>query len=343
MKILNHWGFYGIGLLLFGAALFGSLCLGVYPIPTRTVLRIVLALIWPGPLPEHPPWSDTEIMVVQIVRLPRILLATLAGAGLGLSGAALQGLFRNPLVGPDIIGVSAGAACGGVGAMLLGWTAYEIVGPALLGGLMAVLLASGLARLAKGGMLALVLAGIIVAAFFSATLTLLEYLADPLTSLPRIIYWLMGSFAGANTQAVAVAGAGTLGAGAVLLGLRWRLNLLSLGDTDAAALGLNIARFRWAVVALSALIVATQVSVSGIVGWIGLIIPHFARMLVGPDHRRLMPAAGLLGGVFMLGVDDIARSIASQELPVGLLTAFIGTPVFAVLFWRTQGRGWGRN
>ena len=206
--------------LLFAAALLGSLCLGAYPIRPATVARITLALLWPGPLPEHPPWTETELLVVQAVRLPRVRLATVAGAGLGLSGAALQGLFRNPLVGPDIIGVSAGAACGGVGAMLLGWPPLAAVGPALLGGLLAVVLASALARLARGGVLALVLAGVIVSAFFSAVLALLECLADPLTSLPRIIYWLMGSFAGATRASVAIAGAGTVAGGAILLGLR---------------------------------------------------------------------------------------------------------------------------
>lgn len=340
------------GRLLFAvlaAALFivvlASLGFGAYPVPPGTTAHIMASLLWPGPLPSPPPWTEAERIIIQLVRLPRVLLSVLAGAGLGLAGAALQGLLRNPLVGPDIIGVSAGAACGGVFAILFAWPSAGIVALAFTGGLLAVVLASGLARLGGwgSGLLGVVLAGVIVSAFFSAVLTLAEYLADPQETLPSIVYWLMGSFAGADRDKVATLAIPTLACSALLLGLRWRLNLLSLGDVDAQALGLPVARLRWAVLALCALIVAAQVSVSGIVGWVGLIVPHLARMLVGPDHRRLLPAAGLLGGVFTLVVDDLARTLADQELPVGLLTALVGTPVFAFLFWRTQGRGWRRD
>jgi iron complex transport system permease protein len=320
-----------------------SLTLGVYPVPARVVGRVLASLVLPAPLLQDAS-AEAQFVVVQVVRLPRVVLATLAGAGLGLSGAALQGLFRNPLVGPDIIGVSAGAACGGVLAILLAWPAPGVVTAAFAGGLLAVVLASGLARLGRGsGLLGVVLAGVVVSAFFSAVLALAEFLADPQATLPSIVYWLMGSFAGADQAKVATLAVPTLAGSVLLLGLRWRLNLLSLGDVDAQALGLRVARLRWAVVALCALLVAAQVSVSGIVGWVGLIVPHLARMLVGPDHRRLLPAAGLLGGVFTLGVDDLARSVADQELPIGLLTALVGTPVFALLFWRAQAGGWRRD
>ncbi len=330
------------GLLPFAMLL--SLLIGAYPVRVAHVAQIVGALLLPWPMPAQPGWSETEQVVIQIVRLPRVVLATLAGTGLGLSGAALQGMFRNPLVGPDIIGVSAGAACGGVLAILLAWPGAGVVALAFAGGLLAVALASGLARPGRGsGLLGLILAGVIVSAFFSALLTLAEYVADPQSTLPSIVYWLMGSFAGADGDKVATLATPTLACGGLLLGLRWRLNLLSLGDVDATALGLRTGWLRWAMIALVALIVAAQVSVSGIVGWVGLIVPHLARMLVGPDHRRLLPAAGLIGGLFTLGIDDIARSVAGQELPIGLLTALVGTPVFALLFWRTQGGGWRRD
>jgi iron complex transport system permease protein len=331
------WFVCGSG--LFGAVML-SLCIGVYPIAPSTVLRILAALSWPGTLPEHPDWSVAEQMVVQAVRLPRVLLATIAGAGLGLTGAALQGLLQNPLVSPDIIGVSAGAACGGVLALLLGLSLYSVVGVAFLGGIAAILATVALVRLSRSSSFAYVLAGIIVSAFFSAALSLMEFVADPLTSLPAIVHWLMGTFAGATALSVGVVGVPTLLAGAIMMGLRWRLNLLSLGDADAASLGINPGRLRATIILLAALIVAAQVAVSGIVGWIGLIVPHLARMLVGPDHRRLLPASAMLGSAFTLVVDDIARSIASQELPIGVLTAIIGTPVFALLFWRIQSKGW---
>ena len=153
----------------------------------------------------------------------------------------------------------------------------------------------------------------------------------------------MGSFAGATYDKVVMVALVTLVAGGMLAGLRWRINLLSLGETDAASLGINVELLRWGIVALVALIVAAQVSVSGGVGWIGLIVPHFARMLVGADHTRLLPASALMGGIYLLLMDDLSRSLMAQEIPIGLLTALVGTPVFAVLFYKMQGRGWNRD
>ncbi|MDR3436090.1 iron ABC transporter permease [Telmatospirillum sp.] len=318
-----------------------SLCIGVYPVAPGTVARILLALVFPGAGPEIPSWSEAEQVTVQVIRLPRIMLALSAGMGLGMSGAALQGMMRNPLVGPDLVGVSPGAACGGVLAILFDWPPAAIVTCAFAGGVLALILASGLARLAKnGGVLALILAGVIVGAFFSAVHGLVQYLADPETKLPSMVYWLMGSFADANQRKVVILGVPLIVGGSLLLLLRWRINLLSLGDLDAASLGIPVERLRWLIIVLVSLIVSAQVSVSGIVGWVGMIVPHFARMLVGPDHRRLVPASALLGAGFLLIMDDLARSIANQEIPIGLLTAAIGTPIFAILFWKSQAKGW---
>ncbi len=318
-----------------------SLLIGAYPVAPGTVLRIAASLALPLSLPPDPPWTATEQIVVQSVRLPRVLLASFAGGGLGLSGAALQGLFRNPLVGPDILGVSAGAASGGVLAILLGRSQGIVVAAAFAGGMLAIGLAAGLARAVRsGGTLTIILGGVIIGGFFSALLTLMEYVADPQSTLPTVVYWLLGSFVGADRSKVVTIGAVSLAAGAALVALRWRLNLLSLGDVDAASLGVHPGRLRWGVLALVALIVASQVAVSGIVGWVGLIVPHLARAAVGPDHRRLLPTSALAGAAFMLAVDDVARSIPSQELPVGLVTALIGTPAFALLLWRTQRTAW---
>ncbi len=191
--------------------------------------------------------------------------------------------------------------------------------------------------------LSVVLAGVIVSALFSALVGLAEFFADAERQLPGIVYWLLGSFATTSAKSVAIIAPPTVLAGIVLILPRWRINVLSLGDADAAALGVSVHRLRWMIIALVTLIVAAQVSVSGAIGWVGLVVPHIARRLVGPNHQYLLPAAALLGAVYLLGVDDIARSIAAQELPIGVLTALFGTPVFAVVFWRTQARGWTRD
>jgi len=334
----NRPALLGLAAAVLMAILF-SLCLGVYPVSVSTVLKILCRLVWPF---SHGDLSGTEKeqMVVEAIRLPRILLAAAAGAGLGVSGAALQGLMRNPLVGPDLIGVTSGASFGGVVAILLGWPAYGIVLLAFCGGLLALVLASAISRLANGGILALVLTGMVVGAFFSSLVGLAQYVADPESKLPQMVYWLMGSFAGATWEKVLTLCLPTALAGSLLIGLRWRINLLSLGDLDAASLGVPVRSLRWVIICLVSGIVAAQVSVSGGVGWVGLVVPHLARMLVGPDHRTLLPASALLGALYTLGMDDIARCLTSQELPIGLLTSLVGTPVFAFLFWRTQTRGW---
>lgn len=192
-------------------------------------------------------------------------------------------------------------------------------------------------------MLALILAGVIVGGFFSSLTGLAQYVADPQTQLPAIVYWLLGSFAGMTYPKVAILAAVTLVCGVLLMLMRWRINLLSLGEADARALGVNVDVLRWGIIALVALIVAAQVSVSGGVGFVGLVVPHLARMIVGPEHARLLPASALLGGIYLLAMDDIARSVTAQEIPIGLLTSMVGMPVFAYLFWKMQGKGWNRE
>jgi iron complex transport system permease protein len=211
-------------------------------------------------------------------------------------------------------------------------------------GLLALVIAFGLARLAgRASALALVLSGVIVGGFCAALVGLMQTLADPMVKLPSIVYWLLGSFAGATYEKVALVAGVTLFAGTLLLALRWRINLLSLGEVDAQALGINVNLLRWGLMGLVALLVAAQVSVSGGVSWVGLIVPHLARMLIGPEHTKLLPTAGFLGGIYLLGMDDIARSLTEQEIPIGLLTSVIGTPIFALLFWKTQSKGWARE
>ncbi len=318
-----------------------SLTIGRYHVPFPDVLRIVFTT---SPFATKGDADDISWIVVEIVRMPRILLVTICGMGLALAGAAMQGVFRNPLVGPEIAGVSSGAAVGGVVAIMLSFSQAWVVALAFGAGLLALLAATALATATgRATALALVLAGVIVGGFCGALVSLLEVLADPILKLPSIIYWLLGSFGGATYGKVATAAIPTLVAGIALLLLSWRINLLSLGELDARSLGVRVELLRWSLMALVAVIVAAQVAVSGIVGWVGLIVPHLARMMVGPNHTRLMPTAALLGGIYLLVVDDIARSLTAQEIPIGILTSVIGTPFFALLFWRTQSKGWSRE
>jgi iron complex transport system permease protein len=321
-----------VGLML------ASLTLGRYPLSLRDVMQAVFSSV---PFGATGDYADKPWVITTIIRMPRILLVTICGMGLALAGATMQGVFRNPLVGPEIAGVTAGASLGGVSAIMLGWPTAATVGTAFGSGLLALFAAFSLAMIAgRASTLALVLSGVVVGGFCSAITGLLLTIADPNTRLPSIMFWLLGSFVSATYDKLLVASVVTLVAGTLILLLRWRINLLSLGDADARALGLNVDVLRWVLMALVAVIVAAQVSVSGGVGWVGLIVPHFARLMVGPDHTRLLPTATILGGIYLLAMDDIARSAAAQEIPIGFLTSIVGTPIFAFLFWRLQARGW---
>jgi iron complex transport system permease protein len=318
-----------------------SLTIGRYPIGFLDVVKVVFTTF---PINAVGSYEDKPWVIVEIIRMPRVLLVTFCGMGLALSGAAMQGVFRNPLVGPEIAGVSSGASLGGVIALALGWPSLGVVALAFASGLLALAAAFGLASIAgRASTLALVLSGVIVGGFCGALVGLIQTLVDPTVRLPSIIYWLLGSFVGATYDKVAIVSAVTLVAGTLILMLRWRINLLSLGEVDARALGVNVDLLRWCLMGLVALMVAAQVSVSGGVGWVGLIVPHLARLLVGPEHTRLLPTAAGLGGIYLLLMDDIARTVTEQEVPIGLLTSVVGTPIFALLFWRVQAKGWTRD
>ncbi len=339
----TRWSWATLLLLALGVigVLVASLCVGAYPMSVGRCLDILFHLVWPFSWPAHPQWDLRELTVMEVIRPPRILVATFAGVALGLSGTALQGMMRNPLVGPDLVGVSSGAAFGGVLAIALGLPGIGIVALAFGGGLGAMACAfalAGVVKMRRDG-IALILAGFFVGAFFMAAAGVVLVL-DPHGQGPGIVYWLLGTFRGADPQKVAMIGIPTLAGAAVLMALRWRLNLLSLGDLDAASLGINITRLRWLLLAVVSLMVAAQVSVSGVVGWVGLVVPHCARMLVGPDHRRLIPTAALLGGLFTLGLDDLTRSIVHAEIPVSILAAGVGTPLICFLFWKIRAKGW---
>jgi iron complex transport system permease protein len=327
------WWLGGITLLIAVC----SLGVGSYSLSPWRIMQILSS-----PLIHHgDEISAIERQVVWNVRLPRIILALLAGGGLALSGAVLQGVFRNPLVDPHIIGVSSGAAFGGTLAILLGFSPLVLLFSTFTFGLLALLLVFVMAAsLGKQNILILVLAGVILSGFFSALVSLLQYLADTEEKLPSIVFWLLGSFATASWQKLGLIVLPMLLSGGVLLALRWRINLLSLGDQDAKSLGIPVTATRWLVLFLCAVLVASQVAVSGSIGWVGLVIPHIARMLVGADHRRLLPASLLLGGGYMVLVDDVARTLAGAEIPLGIITALIGAPLFALILRQSQQRGW---
>ena len=305
---------------------------GRYPITPREVAAIVWSHVT-GSV-EH----ATADAVVWQIRLPRVAVAMLVGAALASAGAAYQHLFRNPLVAPDTLGVSSGAALGAVLGIFVGAGFIVIEIAAFAGGLAAVaavmLIAARLR--AHDPLVTLILTGIVVASLLGAGISLLKYLADPYNELPAITFWLMGSFASASRTEVASLVPAVAIALVVLLALAWRINLLALTEDEARALGVNTSRLRGIVIAAATLATAASVAVSGIIGWVGLVVPHMARLVVGPEFSRLLPAAALFGAAFMLVIDTLARTLVPIEIPPGILTAVVGTPVFIALLARAR-------
>ena len=318
------------------AALYVSLFVGRFTVPAADVARILASRLWP----MTPDWPASVETIVLQIRLPRAILAMFVGAGLSVSGAAFQGMFRNPLVSPDILGVTAASGFGAALALLLSRGAFELELIAFLFGISGVGLTYLLARTYRSTpMLMLVLSGVIVAAFFSALLSGAKYLADPDSKLPVITYWLLGSLNGASMRSLSLALPPIVLGGAGLMLVRWRLNVLSMGDEEARSLGVRTDRLKGIIIVCTTLITAAAVSVCGIVGWVGLVIPHLARMWVGPDHRALLPAACSIGATYLLLIDDVARTASASEIPLGILTAIVGAPFFAYLLRKTRG-GW---
>ena len=270
-------------------------------------------------------------------------MAMLVGASLSISGASFQGMFRNPLVSSDILGVSAGAGLGAVISISYGGSVVVTEICAFAGGLTAVGIAFLMSRVYKTSpALMLVLSGVVVGAFFSALISLFKFVANPYEKLPVIVFWLMGSL-NAITYSDLLTVAGPMAVGGTLLVLvRWRINLLSMGDEQARSLGVNTELLKVIVIIGATLVTSAAVAVSGIIGWVGLVIPHITRMLVGNDHRVLIPASISMGAAYMLIIDDLARTVTTAEIPLGILTAVVGAPFFAYLLRRTQG-SWGAS
>lgn len=325
--------------LLLLASAFVSLTSGRFPISYGDIGTLMLG--WVGIGPGRAGVAEPVWRVVELVRVPRILVGGFVGAGLAISGAVLQGIFRNPLVDPHIIGVSSGAAFGGVLAILFGLGAAILWSMAFAFGLGAVLLVILVSRKAgRTSILMLVLSGVVISAMFAALVSLATYFANPNDTLPAIVFWLMGSFASA-TPSRAMLMLPVIAVFAIpLLLIRFRLNVLSMGEEEAQALGLRVEPTRWLALGCVTGITAASVANTGMIGWVGLVVPHFARAVVGPDHRQLLPAAAMIGATYMLVIDTIARTLISAELPLGVLTALIGAPLFVLILHRTQNQGW---
>lgn len=314
-------------------SILGSFALGRYPIGLRELGGILLSRL---PFAEIQPfWSSTQAVAVWNVRLPRILLAVLVGACLSAAGAAYQGVFQNPIAAPDILGASAGAGFGAALAIFLGLSHAGITAFAFVSSLITVFLVFAIGSKVKGEKtLGLVLAGIMISSLFQAGTSFIKLVADPNNKLPAITYWLMGSLSGADKEELRFIFWPMLLGMLPLWLMRWRLNVISMGDEEARAMGVDAGKVRLAVVFGATLVTAASVSVSGMIGWVGLVIPHMTRRLVGSDYRVLMPASILAGGTFLLLVDDISRNLTAMEIPIGILTAVIGAPFFLLLIIR---------
>jgi iron complex transport system permease protein len=264
----------------------------------------------------------------------------MVGAGLSISGASYQGMFRNPLVSPDILGVSAAAGFGASLAILMSLNEGMIQVLALAFGIVGVILTYLISRVYRTTpVLMLVLSGVVVGAFFSAMIAITKYVADPYTKLPAITFWLMGSLSTASARDIITILPSMLIGSVGLLLVSWRINILAMGDDEARSLGIRTELLKGVVIFCSTIVTAAAVCVSGIIGWVGLVIPHIARMMVGPDHRVLLPASIAIGSAYLLFVDNLARTLIAAEIPLGILTAIIGAPFFAYLLRRTKG-GW---
>lgn len=308
-----------------------ALCMGQFSLSVSDVIRI---------LAGRGKNIVNGAVVVWNVRVPRILMSLLCGAGLAVSGAAFQALFSNPLATADTLGCANGASFGAALGILLGFQSFGVQLSALLFGMLSVVLVFAVTK-TKGNesrsMMMIILGGMVISSLFSSLVSLIKYVADPNDVLPVITFWLMGSFSNATMKSL-IQGGGIIIVGTVILYLlRYRLNILSLSEEEAKSLGLDIRKIRFLVIVSSSMITASVVSMCGVIGWVGLLIPHIARMLFGNNNIRVIPACIVIGALFMVGVDTVARCAVASEIPVSILTSVIGAPVFLLLLRKTGG------
>lgn len=308
-----------------------SFALGRFPVAPLELIKVLLSAIYPM---EQTWQREVETVVFQI-RLPRIFAAIVIGTALSCAGATYQGLFQNPMVSPDLLGASAGAGFGAALAIFLGLNKFGVSLSAFFFGLITVFIVWAIStRVRLNPTLGLILTGIMIGSIFSAGLSYIKLVADPNNELPAITYWLMGSLASIRLNELAFAAIPIIISIIPLLFLRWKLNVMTMGEEEARTMGVNTRKVRLIVIFCATLATAASVSISGMIGWVGLVIPHFARMLVGADYRVLLPASMLLGASFLLIVDNFSRMLATQEIPLGILTSFVGAPFFLYLILR---------
>lgn len=332
--------FWAVMLILFGGLIFAcifSTTLGRYPISLKELFGIAWSKL---PFTDIEPfWTKTQEALFLKHRIPRILLSCLVGCCLSTAGACYQGVFQNPMAAPDILGASSGAALGASLAIILGYVNYVISGFAFVFSLATVALVIFVGNRARGNrVVGLILAGVMISSLVSSCSSFIKLIADTEDQLPAITYWLMGSFNGADMDEIKLAAIPMVIGLGVIFALRWKINILSLGDEEARTLGVNAKRLRVVIIIAASLITAASVAVSGIIGWVGLVIPHMARRIVGNDYKKLIPSTMLLGAAFMLLVDNICRNVWATDLPVGILTSFVGAPFFLYLIMKEGDR-----
>ena len=321
--------------VLFAVCFVGSFAVGQYPVSVRDILQILWSKAAGNPGDIN---MQAEIVIIN-VRLPRVLAAALIGASLSAAGICYQGMFQNPMVSPDVLGASQGAGFGAALGILLGWSYSAVTAGSFVTGLLAVVLVQLVARFVRQNpVLGLVLGGIMIGSLFSSAISFVKLAADPDDTLPAITYWLMGSLASITMKDVKFAAIPILIGFVPILLLSWKMNILTLGEEEARAIGVNTGRIRLFITIGATLITAASVSISGMIGWVGLVIPHFVRMMIGCDYRKALPASMLLGASFLMVVDNLARTIASSEVHLGILTSFVGAPFFLYLMIREGKR-----
>lgn len=315
-------------LAAFVLVFFGSFMIGKYPIMPGELIRIIASRF----MDINQTWPDAAENVVFQIRLPRVIAAGLIGASLAVAGVSYQGMFQNPMVSPGVLGASNGAGCGAAIAIVAGFSYYSISLMAFIFGLGAVFLAYGISRASKiNPVLAMILAGMLISSLFGSITSFVKLIADTQSALPAITYWLMGSLVSIQPEDVEFA-IGPIVIGMIpLFLLRWRINLLTVGEEEALSMGIDTTKLRFVVIFCATLLTSISVAISGVIGWIGLVIPHFCRMIFGYDYRRLIPTNILFGATFLIIVDNVARMATTAEIPIGILTSFIGAPVFVYL------------
>ena len=335
-----RWGLLAL-LVLLVLVFLTSACLGRFSVGLPDLLEVMWTdlcnefrvLLGQAPLTSGVD-NSIEVLLLE-VRLPRVFVCALVGAALSIAGASYQGLFQNPMCSQDVLGASSGAAFGAALGLLLGFSAGMVSTLAFVFGIAAVALSIAVSRASRGNMiLALILSGMVVSALFSSGTSAIKLVADTEEVLPAITYWLMGSLASIRRKDILVTLVLVVLASLPIFLLRWRINLLATGEEEAKSMGINTTLLRVIIIGCATFLTATCVSISGLIGWVGLVIPHFCRLIFGNDYRRIIPATALMGASFLLVVDDLARLLTTAEIPIGILTAFVGAPIFLILIKR---------